>query len=523
MSERGTHRYGAGLWTSGSGVDGELAELWGDGGDEDLNIMTVSKTQSIQSLELFRNSDDDEDTRWDRVGVGNSSLKLIRQSSFSVVGFAMVGSWSDLRWSCTSRGNLAFHSGLQLRVRCRLQHRRECCYALEMRVTLPTVMVCAYADSDSEFTAMLSRVFQMCMENLAVWSCIGAINMERQECQICIEGSSMQFKKAAKPLLRPLPDRGTSHFLEFALLTMGSPFTVGVAEECDSSSVHVMAGAPEDTHKMAATTTTPRHVSADRPESRHVSADRPESHHVSGPVRERRGLLSSLDDPPLTSARAAGIPKPPPVATYSSSPVFTDKMAASPVSTDKMAASPASMDKLLALPAPPKLLALPAPPKLLAHEPASDPIPANKSLPATPESPKNFFGGGHISVGGALVGGAPELPWLPDAPDPPWHLKVPELPWLPEAPDPPWLPEAPDPPWRLESLDLPWRPPYPSVHPPSPASRSPGHPPLLPGCAIHGARTRLPGGRHYVTVPVIPGLHFPSSSLTITCTHSTNH
>jgi len=50
-------------------------------------------------------------------------------------------------------------------------------------VTLPTVMVCAYADSDSEFTAMLSRVLRMCMENLAVWSYIGAINMERQKCQ----------------------------------------------------------------------------------------------------------------------------------------------------------------------------------------------------------------------------------------------------------------------------------------------------------------------------------------------------
>ncbi|ROI33848.1 hypothetical protein DPX16_20362 [Anabarilius grahami] len=67
------------------------------------------------------------------------------------------------------KGNLAFHSELQLRDRRRLQHRREGCYALEMRVTLPTVMVCAYADSDSEFTAMLSWVFQMCMENLAVW------------------------------------------------------------------------------------------------------------------------------------------------------------------------------------------------------------------------------------------------------------------------------------------------------------------------------------------------------------------
>ncbi|ROL48357.1 hypothetical protein DPX16_20710 [Anabarilius grahami] len=111
--------------------------------------------------------------------------------------------------------------------------------------------------------------------------------------------------------LRREGPRSSLHcFLVYTLLTVGSPFTVGVAEECDTSSINVMAAVLENTHKMAATTTTPSHVSADRPEPRHVAADCPEPRHVSGPVRERRGLLSSVDDPPLTSTRAAGIPKP---------------------------------------------------------------------------------------------------------------------------------------------------------------------------------------------------------------------
>ncbi|ROL54936.1 hypothetical protein DPX16_12805 [Anabarilius grahami] len=210
-------------------------------------------------------------------------------------------------------------------------------------------------------------------------------------------------------LIREGPRSSISHFLDYALLTVGSPFTVGVAEERDTSSGRVMAAAPKDIHKMPSiTTTTPvhvsadhheqsqvtinlresshvsadlpeqrhfsvdlpepshvsadrpeprhvsadhpepryvsadrpesrhvsadrpelrhadrpeqRHASADRPEQRHVAADRPESHHVSRSVRERRGLRSSVADPPLTSARAAGIPKPPPVASLSSPP-----------------------------------------------------------------------------------------------------------------------------------------------------------------------------------------------------------
>ncbi|ROL50212.1 hypothetical protein DPX16_19016 [Anabarilius grahami] len=185
-------------------------------------------------------------------------------------------------------------------------------------------------------------------------------------------------------LRREGPRSSLSSFMDYALMTVGSLFTVGVAEECDASSGRVMAAAPDDIHKMAATIITtpsqvstdlhepsqvtadrpeprhvsadrpepchvsadrpepchvsadrsePRHVSADLPESRHVSADlpesrhvsvvRPESRHVSGSVQERRALRSSVADPPLISARAAGIPKPPPAASYSSQPAAT--------------------------------------------------------------------------------------------------------------------------------------------------------------------------------------------------------
>ncbi|ROL49265.1 hypothetical protein DPX16_0502 [Anabarilius grahami] len=152
-------------------------------------------------------------------------------------------------------------------------------------------------------------------------------------------------------LRREGPRSSLTCFLDYALLTVGSPFTVGVAEKCDTSLNQVMAAVPKDIHKMAATIiTTPSQVSADLPEprqvtvdlhepsqvtvdlcepsqvqvklpeSRHVPADRPESRHVSGSFWERRGLRSSVADPPLTSARAAGIPKPQPAASLSSPP-----------------------------------------------------------------------------------------------------------------------------------------------------------------------------------------------------------
>ncbi len=141
--------------------------------------------------------------------------------------------------------------------------------------------------------------------------------------------------------------------MDYALLTVGSAFTVGLAEERDTALNCVIAATPEHTHKMvaiaepvhkmAATTTLlhviaashessqatvdlressqatvdlressqatvdlressqvtidhqSHHVSADLPESHHVSADLPESHHVSADLPE------SCDDLSVTS------------------------------------------------------------------------------------------------------------------------------------------------------------------------------------------------------------------------------
>ncbi len=49
------------------------------------------------------------------------------------------------------------------------------------------------------------------------------------------------------------PRSSLSDFMDYALLTVGSVFTVGVAEERDTALTHVMAAALEHEHKMAAT------------------------------------------------------------------------------------------------------------------------------------------------------------------------------------------------------------------------------------------------------------------------------
>ncbi len=69
------------------------------------------------------------------------------------------------------------------------------------------------------------------------------------------------------------PRSSLSCFLDFALLTVGSLFTVGVADEDrDAASMTGMADAPERAHKMAATTT-PRHVRAASHDSIQVKVD----------------------------------------------------------------------------------------------------------------------------------------------------------------------------------------------------------------------------------------------------------
>ncbi|XP_051739084.1 uncharacterized protein LOC127506546 [Ctenopharyngodon idella] len=253
--------------------------------------------------------------------------------------------------------------------------------------------------------------------NIAYWS-------DLPDCVLIdffCEGINQPLKEQ---LIREGPRSSLSLFLDYALLTVGSPFTVGVVEKCDTSSIHVMAAAPDDAHKMAATIITtpsqvtvdlrePSHVSSDLPEQRHVPAVLLESRYVSGSVWERSGLRSSVADPPLTSARAAGIPKPPPaashssplaatpssssvaspssssVATPSSSPVATPSSSpvatpsSSPVATPS--SSPDAMDKMAALPVPTGKMAVPPVSGNIGVVPASESAPPREPAAAPTE------------------------------------------------------------------------------------------------------------------------------------------
>ncbi len=87
------------------------------------------------------------------------------------------------------------------------------------------------------------------------------------------------------------PRSSLSQFLDYALLCVGSSFTVGVAEEERDTALNcVIAATPEHTykmvaiaepvHKMAATTTTPCHVIAASHESSQVTVDLRESSQI---------------------------------------------------------------------------------------------------------------------------------------------------------------------------------------------------------------------------------------------------
>ncbi len=98
--------------------------------------------------------------------------------------------------------------------------------------------------------------------------------------------------------LRPKGPRSSlSCFLDFALLTVGSLFTVGVADEDrDTTSMTEMVAAPERTHKMAVTTTghviTAIHKSSQDTaaisESSQATVERHESSQVTAAVSSHR-------------------------------------------------------------------------------------------------------------------------------------------------------------------------------------------------------------------------------------------
>ncbi len=108
-------------------------------------------------------------------------------------------------------------------------------------------------------------------------------------------------------LRREGPRSSLSCFLDFALLTVGSLFTVGVADDDrDTASMTEMVDAPECAHKMAATvepvhkmaaTTTPRHVSAASHESIQVKVDVKEPSQVMVDVKEPSKVSVDVNEP----------------------------------------------------------------------------------------------------------------------------------------------------------------------------------------------------------------------------------
>ncbi len=93
-------------------------------------------------------------------------------------------------------------------------------------------------------------------------------------------------------LRREGPRSSLSCFLEFALLTAGSPFPGGVVDEVrDTASCHKMAADPKP------------HTRPAKPESPARMATTP----ADAPLWP--GLITSVLDPPLVSVRAAGIPR----------------------------------------------------------------------------------------------------------------------------------------------------------------------------------------------------------------------
>ncbi len=97
-------------------------------------------------------------------------------------------------------------------------------------------------------------------------------------------------------LRREGPRSSLAHFMDYALLTVGSLFTVGFAEdERDTASVTEIADAPEGTHKMAVTTTH-HHVSADRHESSQVTVDCYKSSHITADLPESRHVFADLPE-----------------------------------------------------------------------------------------------------------------------------------------------------------------------------------------------------------------------------------
>ncbi len=102
-------------------------------------------------------------------------------------------------------------------------------------------------------------------------------------------------------LIREGPRSSLSQFMDYALLTVGSAFTVGVEEERDTAPVTEMAEAPECTHKRA-DTTTHRHFSVDVKEPSQIPADVKEPSQVTADVKEPSQVTADVKEPSQITA-----------------------------------------------------------------------------------------------------------------------------------------------------------------------------------------------------------------------------
>ncbi len=159
------------------------------------------------------------------------------------------------------------------------------------------------------------------------------------------------------------PRLSLSHFLDYVLWTVGSAFTVGVAEERETAPNCEITAALEHAHKMAATTTPrsviaanhkPSQVTAKVKKSSQVPADVKESSQITANVKKSNQVPADVKKP---SQIPADVKKPGQVSAddKKSSQVPADVKKASQITANVKGLSQATVDHLKSSQAP-KLL-----------------------------------------------------------------------------------------------------------------------------------------------------------------------
>ncbi len=129
------------------------------------------------------------------------------------------------------------------------------------------------------------------------------------------------------------PHSSRSNFLDYVLLTVGSAFTVGVAEERDTALNCMITAALEHAHKMVATTT-PHHVIAASHESIQVTVDVKVPSQVTVDVKELSKVSVDVNEPSQVTADS-----------HESSQVTADRHESSQVTADRHESSQVTADR----------------------------------------------------------------------------------------------------------------------------------------------------------------------------------